>query len=177
MMWALSTSTLEHGGNMRLVIALLVLFSCLVFPFSVSAEIYKWVDKEGTVHFTDSPPPSSAQAEVVNPEPNRVEGYGKISENRERPNLDELTTKKKSRNLPTVELYVTSWCGYCKKAEAWFKNHNIPFVKYDVEKDKAAARRKASMTSSSGVPFVLIGDVGIPGYSEVAFEQALDKYR
>lgn len=145
------------------------------------AEIYKWVDANGTVRFTDTPPPKEVKSEIVNPQPNTIEGYGRTSE--------KATVTEKSQaaaaavpvvdnnDLPIVEMFVTSWCGYCKKAEAWFEARNIPYVKYDIEKDRQAAERKATLTQSRGVPFVLIGDVGIPGYSEAAFERALRQYR
>ena len=44
--------------------------------------------------------------------------------------------------VPQVELYVTSWCPYCKQAENFFRAQGLPFTVYDVEKDSAAARRK-----------------------------------
>ena len=160
-----------------IVLAVLAIFLVLSTDNAL-AGIYKWVDKDGTVHFTDSPP-AGTKAEEVNPIPNQVEGYGKMS--------TEKTPGQKSAgamqdpvpvaDLPSVELFVTSWCGYCKKAEAYFTRRNIPFVKYDIEKDQEAARRKASLTQSRGVPFVLIGDVGIPGYSEAAFDRALRQYQ
>ena len=144
-----------------------------------NAAIYKWIDNDGTVHFTDSPPPADANANVVNPEPNRLEGYGKASGRNPMQNKQTPVAKKSVaiNDLPIVELFVTSWCGYCKKAEAYFNKRNIPFVKYDIEKDQKAARRKSSLTQSRGVPFVLIGDVGIPGYSEAAFDKALRQYQ
>lgn len=151
----------------------------LFVAVDATADIYRWVDKDGTVHFTDSPPPEGSKAEVVNPEPNRLEGYGKRSEGS--PGIPSATKPAQQpvrpADLPIVELFVTSWCGYCKKAEAYFDARDIPYVKYDIEKDQAAARRKASLTQSRGVPFVLIGEVGIPGYSEAAFDKALRQYQ
>ena len=146
---------------------------------TTSAEIYKWVDKDGSVHFTDSAPPAGEKVEVINPEPNQVEGYAKVPARKPvtRPAPGNSKRSVSTADLPIVELFVTSWCGYCKKAEAYFTRRNIPYVKYDVEKDRDAARRKASLTQSRGVPFVLIGDVGIPGYSEAAFERALRQYQ
>ena len=162
------------------IISLLMFTILIMFSTTASiAAIYKWVDKDGTVHFTDSPPSDESNAKVVNPEPNRLDGYGKTTERRKIDNQSTTRTAQDIRpeNLPIVELFVTSWCGYCKKAEAYFTRKNIPFVKYDIEKDQKAARRKASLTQSRGVPFVLIGDVGIPGYSEAAFDKALRQYK
>lgn len=165
---------------MRLLLLLTTISLALsAFPAMAHAEIYKWVDKSGQVHFTDTPPPTAAHGEIVTPEPNRVEGYGKVPERRQ-PSLPEPADGRKtvsSKNLPIIELFVTSWCGYCKKAEAYFRQRDIPYVKYDIEKDRTAARRKASLTRSRGVPFVMIGEIGISGFSEAAFDKALRQYR
>lgn len=164
---------------MRFAIVAVVTIFMMFFAVNSGAAIYKWVDKDGTVHFTDTPPASGSNAQVVNPEPNRLEGYGKAPERKKLSGqpAPAIANDVQSADLPIVELFVTSWCGYCKKAEAYFNRKNIPFVKYDIEKDQTAARRKASLTQSRGVPFVLIGDVGIPGYSEAAFDKALRQYQ
>lgn len=46
------------NGYSKLWVALGVL---LVTALPVQAEIYKWVDKDGTVKYTDTPPPSGAK--------------------------------------------------------------------------------------------------------------------
>ena len=78
------------------------------------------------------------------------------------------------RDVPKVELYTTSWCPYCKKAANFFRSRGIPFKEYDIEKDKAAARRKKQLDKKgSGVPFAMINGKPIHGFSEAAYENAL----
>jgi glutaredoxin len=72
-----------------------------------------------------------------------------------------------------VELFVTSWCPYCKKAINFFRSHDIPYVVYDIEKDPVAARRKRELDPSPGVPFALINGHKVRGYSEEAYSRAL----
>ncbi|EUJ10105.1 hypothetical protein Meth11DRAFT_0916 [Methylophilaceae bacterium 11] len=48
-----------RDGRSKLLIALGVL---LVTALPVQAEIYKWVDKDGTVKYTDTPPPAGAKS-------------------------------------------------------------------------------------------------------------------
>jgi glutaredoxin len=74
-----------------------------------------------------------------------------------------------------VELYVTSWCPYCKQAENFFRSQGIPFTAYDIEKDSSAARRKEQLDSSKGVPLAIINGQLIRGYSESAYREALKK--
>ena len=57
-------------------------------------------------------------------------------------------------DTPKVELYITSWCPYSKKAVNFFQSRGIPFVSYDIEKDESAAQRKNRLDSKSGVPFL-----------------------
>ena len=35
----------------------LILLMSLMLSLSVQAQVYKWVDKDGNVHFSDQPPP------------------------------------------------------------------------------------------------------------------------
>lgn len=73
---------------------------------------------------------------------------------------------------PKVEIYMTSWCPYCAKAEAFFKAKGVPFTALDIEKD-SIARMRYQRYGQSGVPLVVIGDVVIPGYSVAEYEKAL----
>jgi glutaredoxin len=72
-----------------------------------------------------------------------------------------------------VELYSTSWCGYCTKARAFFRSNGIVFREYDVEADAAAAERKKRLSSESGVPLVNIEGIVISGYSPRKYGEAI----
>ena len=78
------------------------------------------------------------------------------------------------KSEPNVELYSTSWCGYCQKARVLFRQKGIRFVEYDIEKDREAANRKRQLDSKNGVPFAVINGHGIHGYSETLYIQALE---
>ena len=84
------------------------------------------------------------------------------------------TTKSQETSAPSVELYATSWCGYCQKARLFFRERGIKFIEYDVEKDKRAAYRKQQLDSGRGVPFAVINGQKISGYSEALYIQALE---
>ena len=80
---------------------------------------------------------------------------------------------KQERFDGTVELYVTSWCGYCKKALEYVKSNNIKYVAYDIEKDAAANQRYKEM-GGHGVPFIVIGKNMMSGYSQENLEHYLN---
>ena len=74
-----------------------------------------------------------------------------------------------------IDLYVTSWCPYCKQAESWLDKQGLEYQRYDVEKDKAAAQRMYRLAGSGGIPFAVINGVSIKGWSPEAYAAALKK--
>jgi glutaredoxin len=70
---------------------------------------------------------------------------------------------KSARNCPVVELYVTSWCGYCKMMEKVLDKKGIAYVAYDIEKDDRAAQIYRDL-HGRGVPLVRVGSKVVYGY-------------
>jgi len=81
--------------------------------------------------------------------------------------------KAQQTSAPSVELYATSWCGYCQMARTFFRERGIKFTEYDIEKDARAAYRKKQLDTGRGVPFAIINGQQISGYSEARYLQAL----
>ena len=79
-----------------------------------------------------------------------------------------------TQDKPSVELYVTSWCPYCTKAKAFFDQRGIEYQLYDIERDSAAAQRKQQLDSGRGVPFAVINGTAISGWSQQAYQTALE---
>lgn len=73
-----------------------------------------------------------------------------------------------------VELFVTSWCPYCRQAIDFFRSREIYYVLYDIEQDNNAARRKNELDPRKGVPFAVINGIKIHGFSEEAYLKALN---
>jgi len=77
---------------------------------------------------------------------------------------------------PQIDLYVTSWCPYCKKAIAFLHKNNIAFNAHDIEQDINAATRKKELDPGySGIPLAVINGATIRGFSEGTYQQALAK--
>jgi glutaredoxin len=68
-------------------------------------------------------------------------------------------------------LYATEWCPYCARARKFFKDNNIPFREYDIEKS-AEGNAQYERLGGNGVPVVLIADKVIYGYDESALREA-----
>jgi len=76
-------------------------------------------------------------------------------------------------SVPVV-MYATSWCPYCAQARAYFKSNGIAYVEHDVEKS-AAAKAEFKRLHGRAVPLIFVGHERIDGFSELAFEFALQK--
>lgn len=160
----------------------LLLFSTITY-----SDTYKWVDEKGVVHFQDYKPAGVApsKVEVLSKEELKFNNYVNSAKESEvksyfpasESEKAEGKGKKKTRYSQNqkVELYVTSWCGYCKKAKAFFNSRGIDFIAYDVEKDKNAARRHKELNRRGGVPVAVINGRKILGFSAGAYENALKK--
>ena len=75
-----------------------------------------------------------------------------------------------------LEIYVTSWCGYCRQAQSYMKSRGIPYVAYDIERDSAARQRHKEL-GGRGVPLIIIGSNKISGFSPEAVEYYLNNSR
>ena len=148
------------------------------------AEIYKWVDENGIIHLSDSPPQevvSTGKTEIIPTETSDPQVIEKADKPIPKANNKNVIATPSPKTLtrpktPKVELYSTSWCVYCRKAREFFRSRGIAFVEYDIEKDKDAARRKNQLTDRRGVPFVVINGTGIYGYDQGAYIRALKGY-
>ena len=62
-----------------------------------------------------------------------------------------------------VILYATEWCGYCQKTRELFKENNISFVEYDIEKSERR-RKEHKRLGGRGIPLLKINGKIIHGY-------------
>ncbi len=155
-------------------IFLIAFIATLVISGLSTAEMYKYVDENGVVHFQDSPPENvGADVEIKSiPTSNGGDYNGSKpkSENSER-----TLPWKNGYSNAKVELYVTSWCTYCKQAANYFRSKGITFTEYNIEKDKAALLRKKKLDKRQGVPFAVVNGQKIHGFMPQAYENALKK--
>jgi len=122
---------------------------------SVSAEVFKWTDEKGKVHFSDSKP------EAVAAEPLELE-VNSLS-------FPDVTANPGSAlTQAEVILYSTTWCGFCKKARKFFQKKGIAFKEYDVEKT-AKGRRDYAKLGGGGVPIIFVGNQRLNGFSAKRF--------
>ena len=156
----------------KLISTLLLAIASLLFIVPGHAEIYKWTDGDGVVHFGEKPP-SSGKSEIVditvtrpstpNPSSRKIEVEVAPDE-----------VKRGGKNKKVV-MYGTSWCTYCKKARGFFREEGIRFVEYDVEK-LPRRMREFKRLGGTGYPLILIGkDDQMRGFSVSGFERRYNR--
>ena len=130
-------------------------FLSLSFCSLCSAEIYKWTDENGRVHFSDTAD-GQQNVETVTVKINSYEhvSYGDLG----------YDSGKK------VKLFYADWCGFCKKAKRYFRAKGIAFEVLDIEKSRAA-KREFDALGGTGIPLILVGKKRMQGFSEKGFER------
>jgi glutaredoxin len=143
------------------------------------ADFYTWEDENGNIQITDYPPPTKSIKNIKVHKHESDSSDDSVSTKESKKDASKITFSKNSNVTPSnnhdVVLYTTSWCPSCKKARNFFISRNIFFTEYDVEKDKDAAQMFKQLNSRGGVPFAIINGQSILGYSESAYESALQK--
>jgi glutaredoxin 3 len=76
--------------------------------------------------------------------------------------------------MPTIDIYTTRWCPYCRIAKALLQKKGASFTEIDLSRDQA--RRNEMIERAKGrmtVPQIFIGDVHVGGADELnALERA-----
>jgi glutaredoxin len=120
---------------------------------AVNAEIYSWRDADGRMQFGDRKPADTAAAMIVLPKVN---------------SLRAVSVETAAVASTKVTLYSASWCGYCKKARAYFTRESISFDEYDVE-TSAKGRTDYARLKGHGVPIILVGQQRMNGFDAAQF--------
>lgn len=152
---------------LRTILALAALLTAV----PASAQIYRWTDADGRVHFSNRPP-TDAQAEHVTEGPPRsptaqkpaATGAGAAAQASSKPQA--AATNRR------VVMYSTAWCGYCRKARDYFNANRIAFTEYDVEANPQAMAEFRER-GGRGYPLIFVGSERMDGFSQARLEQLL----
>jgi glutaredoxin len=141
-----------------------ILVGALLAPLEAGAQtnVYRWVDKDGKVQFSDTPPPEDAK----NLTQKRMGGGG-----------DEVqlpfATQAAMRRNP-VTLFTAPDCGEpCAQGRDLLAKRGVPFA----ERNAAAAAEAEAvekLTGGRNVPVLLIGEQVVKGFNDDTWTAALD---
>ena len=139
---------------------------CLVIAASATAaEMYRWVDKDGKVHYTDSPPPASAkQVQEKNLGGNSVVSGGDVP----------YAVRAASKNFP-VTLFVSDCGEPCAQAKQHLSRRGIPYTPKNPANNQADADALRKLIGDPMVPVLVVGNTSpIKGYQAGNWDAALD---
>jgi glutaredoxin len=127
------------------------------------AQAYRWVDKEGRVHYTDAPPPSEAK-EV---QKKNFRGGGVDTSSLP------YATQVAAANFP-VTLYTTPDCGGpCDQARSLLVKRVVPFKEVSVATQKDLDDMK-KLSGSAQFPLLVVGSAKQSGFRGDLFDGLLD---
>lgn len=145
-------------------IALAVLAAALALGAVAQTNVYRWVDKDGKVHFSDTPPPDDAK----NASQKRVGGG-----NTEDSQLPYATQQAMKRN--PVTLYTGTDCGDpCVKGRELLSKRGIPFSEKDAQNNPGDQEQLKKLIGTLDVPVLVVGENKTKGYEESQWQAALD---
>jgi hypothetical protein len=141
-----------------------LLWACLAIMSSgvQAGELFRWVDADGKVHYSDTPPKDAAKVE-------RKILSSDVSPNEDLP----YETRLAQQNFP-VTLYIGNGCGdVCDQARSLLTKRGIPFsekiLKY---RDDLDAFKKLS--GFDGLPALAVGKSFLRGYQAEEWNGELD---
>lgn len=149
--------------NAKSLLLVLLGASVLVSATASAQTLYRWVDKDGKVQYSDMPPPANAK----NSQQKRL-GDNLIEQ-------DKLpyALRMAVQNNP-VTLYANDCGNGCDAARALLNKRGIPFVDRNPQKDAAAAKALTALAGALEVPTVAIGTSKLSGFTESEWNSALD---
>lgn len=138
-------------------IASITISVLLAISLGVIYQVQKGIVADGKTHY-DSSASSNAKSKEVN--------------NASITSSLEVYVEPKLRGLSAenVTLYVTSWCGYCKKAKAYMAAHGISYQEFDIERDPIA-KSDFQRHRGGGVPLLVMGDKTLRGFSSSSYDR------
>ena len=95
---------------------LLLTLVCMILSFSAQAQLYKWVAADGSVTYSDTPPPKTAT---------KVETKSFNSGDAAGPVLP-FELAKAVKSMP-VTIYTAPECTPCNDGKAFLKQNGVPF--------------------------------------------------
>ena len=144
----------------------LIAFSLLACALAAQAQLYRWTDDSGKVHYTDTPPPATAKnvqkkgsARPVGPEgPAAQQSYA---------------LQQAIKNFP-VTVYTSEECGDpCKQGLEQLKKRAVPFTE-KVVTTREQIDELVKLAGASRVPVMVVGVVVKKGHEEQSWNEALD---
>ncbi|HVK54745.1 MAG TPA: glutaredoxin family protein [Burkholderiales bacterium] len=129
-----------------------------------AAEVYRWVDNNGKVHYSDMPPPPSAKDA-------ELKKLGKSSIDFDKMSYAARDAAKKN----PVTLYANNCGAPCDDARQLLSKRGIPFATKNPESSPADADALKKLVGAVEVPVLVVGSNSpVKGFEAGSWSAALD---
>lgn len=139
------------------------LAALLMLSLGAQAQVYRWTDASGKVHYSDVPPPD-ARAETRRLTDSKVD-------------VDKLPfeVREAARKFP-LTLYTTPECGEpCSSARSLLQQRKAPFSEKSVKSaEELEAMKRATSQAEPKAPTLMVGSKTISGFQAGEWGGALD---
>jgi len=128
-----------------------------------AAQMYRWVDSDGNVQYTDLPPPASAkdiQQKRISTDIADDDGMTYV-------------VREAAKNFP-VTLFNTDCGNVCTNARALLTKRGVPFIEKNPEQKAADSAALKELIGVLEVPVLKVGDTVLKGFKENDWNDALD---
>lgn len=144
----------------------MVAIAATVLTPEATAQLYKWVDKDGRVQYSDQPPPP----DIKNVEQKKLGGIGQAAAGSDLP----VAVREAQRRNP-VTLYTSTDCGeLCVQGRNLLVARGVPYSEKNVSGDKAAMDELVKAAGQAQVPLLMVGANSLKGFETSAWQGALD---
>lgn len=124
------------------------------------AQMYKWKDANGVIHFSDTPPAARGAAVEL-----KAAGGGGTA-------ALPYALAQAARAHP-VTLFTATGCAPCDQGRAMLKRRGIPFSEKTIANGDDQQRLKDA-GGDGQLPLLVVGHAKLTGYSAAAWNEALD---
>ena len=142
--------------------------------------MYQWSDGAGNVHFVSrlDQVPAEYRANVGRIEMGEPKPRRKPARDRVGYVAQKTAEARKKRPFayqpdPTVVVYTTPWCGWCRKTQAWLDGKGIAYENRDIEADSRWRDELIRKTGRTSIPVVEIEGELVRGFNPDKMQQLI----
>jgi glutaredoxin len=136
--------------------------------------VYKIVDPDGTVRYSDKPPATGSAANTLefrhlpsSPLPDSVVRFRAEMEKR----IQARAAAYREPQGAEVRLFSAQWCPHCKRAKSDLARRGVTYTEYDIDTPEGMAA--FIRASGRSVPLLVTGSGRVQGYSEGSYDRIL----
>lgn len=145
-----------------------------VLPSFGADTVYKIVDPDGTVRYSDRPPAAGRPADTFefrhqpfSPLPESVLAFRAEMERSIRARAAEYRQPQRGE----AQLFTATWCPHCKRAKADLARRGVTYREYDI--DTPGGMAAFIQASGRAVPLLVTQGARVQGYSESSYDRIL----